>query len=36
MSRIQMTPKVKIALCFLQFYLVALLILIIYKFVKGF
>jgi hypothetical protein len=31
-----MTPKVKIALFALQFYLVILLILIIYKFIKGF
>jgi hypothetical protein len=35
MSRIKMTPKIKIALFCLQFYLVFLLILIIIKFIKG-
>jgi hypothetical protein len=36
MSRIQMTPVVKLVLYFLRFYLIFLLVLIIIKFVKVF
>lgn len=36
MSRIKMTPMVRISLFFLQFYLIFLLILIIIRFIKVF
>jgi len=36
MSQIKMTPMVKVALYFLRFYLIFLLVLIIIKFIKVF
>ena len=36
MPRVQMTRTTKVALYFLRFYLIFLLILIVVKFVKGF